>query len=39
MKLHRTGTRIALPPGVDPQTQVDPTTWNNWTKRKLIELH
>lgn len=39
MKLHRTGTRIALPPGVDPQTQVDPTTWSNWTKRKLIELH
>lgn len=39
MKLHRTGTRIALPANTEPQKQVDQAAWNNWTKRKLIELH
>jgi len=37
LKLHRTSTFVALPSGTDPQTQVDPSVWANWKKRKLIE--
>jgi len=37
LKLHRTSTLVALPSGTDPQTQVDPSVWADWKKRKLIE--
>lgn len=37
MKMHRTSTWVALPPGSNPEDDVPPATFNNWKKRKLIE--
>jgi hypothetical protein len=39
LKLHRTTTEVALPPGIDLPNLLDPAVLKNWKKRKLIELN
>ena len=38
MLLHRTQTRVALPSGFQPETDLSPQTWKEWERRKLLEL-
>jgi hypothetical protein len=38
LKLHRTATLVSLPAQANPQASVPPEVWENWNKRKLVDL-
>lgn len=38
LKLHRTATVISLPNKADPRASVSPEVWENWNRRKLVDL-